>query len=135
MEVNFIGRPGNSTILSNKNKLLKSDEYIELEDKRLKLIYKGITKLKELEDEKHGISNLSSKQTSNVLNFKPIKEAQLLKDGPSLLAYSKNCYVEQNDLLYKMLKTEGRLIRSVLEAHGFSHTDGHDWNILWTCTS
>lgn len=34
-----------------------------------------------------------------------------------------------------MLKADGRLVRSLLETHGFVHTDGHDWNVLWTCSS
>lgn len=70
-----------------------------------------------------------------MINFKLIKESQILKEGPPAISYSKNCYLDQGELLYKMLKAEGKLVRSVLEAHGFSHTDGHDWNLLWTCTS
>lgn len=49
------------------------------------------------------------------------------------MTYSKSSYGEQHELLYKLLKAEGRLVRSVLEAHGFVHTDSHDWNVLWTC--
>lgn len=135
MELNFIGRPGFSNFLTSKRKSLKSDEYLDLEEKRFKLILKGIDKLKELEDEKLGISGLIGKQDGDIINFKWIKESQLIKDGPPPITYSKSCYVEQGDLLYKMLKTDGKLIRSILEANGFSHTDGHDWNILWTCTS
>lgn len=131
METNFIGRPGYSTILTNKRKSFKFDEYIELQEKRFKQISKGIQKIKELEDEKLGISGFTPKQ-GELINFKLIKENQILKDGPPAITYSKSCYSDQNDLLYKMIKAEGKLIRSVLEAHGFSHTDGHDWNMLWT---
>lgn len=48
------------------------------------------------------------------------------------MTFSKSSYSEQHDLLYKVLKAEGKLVRSVLEAHGFVHTDGHDWNVMWT---
>ena len=51
MEVNFIGRPGNSTILTNiKKRSTKADDYLDLEEKRFRYMGKGITKLKELED-------------------------------------------------------------------------------------
>ena len=59
----------------------------------------------------------------------------MIKEGAPQIAYSKSSYLEQHDLQYKMLKADGRLIRSVLENHGFVLTDGHDWNVLWTCSS
>lgn len=34
-------------------------------------------------------------------------------------------------LLYKMQKTESKLIRRVLEFHGFEETNGSDWNLMW----
>lgn len=70
MELNFIGRPGFSNFLAGKRKALKSDEYLDLEEKRFKLILKGIDKLKELEDEKLGISGLIGKQDGDYINFK-----------------------------------------------------------------
>lgn len=112
-----------------------SARYKLLIGKRLRNIFKGISKVKDIEDEKLGISGLMPKHGSDILNFKLIKENQLIKEGAPSLMYSKSSYTEQNDFLYKMIKTEGKLIRSVLEAHGFGHTDGHDWNLLWTCTS
>lgn len=62
MEANFIGRPGYSTFLTSKRKYFKFEEYLEMEEKRLKNIYKGIIKLKDLEDEKLGIPGLANKQ-------------------------------------------------------------------------
>ena len=136
MEANFIGGLGSSSFLSNnKRRTTKIDEYLDLENKRFKFISKGIVKLKELEDEKLGITGLIMKQGGELVNFKLIKENQILSNGPPPISYTKNSYLDQGDLLYKVLKAEGRLIRSVLEAHGFNHTDGHDWNLLWTCTS
>lgn len=38
---------------------------------------------------------------------------------------------QSGPLLYKMCKTESRLIRRVLEHHGFQETEGSDWNLMW----
>ena len=35
------------------------------------------------------------------------------------------------ELLYKVFKGDTRLVRSLLQANSFQHTEGHDWNILW----
>ena len=40
-----------------------------------------------------------------------------------------------HELLFKLIKTDGKLIRAVLETNGFLQTEAHDWNILWTCQS
>jgi len=34
-------------------------------------------------------------------------------------------------LLYKVFKGDTKLVRSILQANGFEHTEGHDWNVLW----
>lgn len=33
------------------------------------------------------------------------------------------------------MQAEAKLVRLVLEAHGFVHTETNDWNLLWTCTA
>jgi hypothetical protein len=33
------------------------------------------------------------------------------------------------------MKTDGKLIRALLENNGFMQTEGHDWNVLWSCQS
>lgn len=38
------------------------------------------------------------------------------------------------NLKFKMINADSRLIKSVLLAHEFEQTEGHDWNILWTNT-
>lgn len=39
---------------------------------------------------------------------------------------------EQNvSLQFKLLKSEGKMVKQILEANGFSQTEGHDWNIMW----
>lgn len=40
--------------------------------------------------------------------------------------------LEQNvSLQFKLLKSEGKMVKQILEANGFSQTEGHDWNIMW----
>ena len=41
----------------------------------------------------------------------------------------------QSTLLYKVYKTESKLVRTTLEYNGFMNTDGHDWNIMWLSSS
>ena len=38
-------------------------------------------------------------------------------------------------MLYRIFKTDARLVRSILDLSGFSATDSHDWNILWVGSS
>lgn len=71
-----------------------------------------------------------------------------MKDGPlplpknlminatSVSIIGGTTFLDQShhDLLFKLIKTDGRLIRAVLENNGFLHTESnHDWNVLWTC--
>ena len=37
----------------------------------------------------------------------------------------------QERLLYRLYKSEGKLVRSILEQAGFVSTNGNDWNCLW----
>jgi len=45
----------------------------------------------------------------------------------------KSYHFESQELLYKFIRIDGKMVRSLLEAHGFSHTESHEWNILWSC--
>jgi hypothetical protein len=38
---------------------------------------------------------------------------------------------DPNELLYRFFKADTRLIKAILENNNFSHTDGHNWNLLW----
>ena len=49
--------------------------------------------------------------------------------------YSKSYHIENSELLYKMIRFDNKLIRSILEQHGFSSTDSHEWNLLWSSGS
>jgi tubulin polyglutamylase TTLL5 len=37
-----------------------------------------------------------------------------------------------SELLYKIFNGDTKLIRSILEANNFQHTETHDWNLLWS---
>lgn len=69
------------------------------------------------------------------MKFKGINENQIIKEGPPAITYSKTSYGEHHELLYKVLKADVKMVRSLLEANNFVHTDGHDWNVLWTCSA
>ena len=38
-------------------------------------------------------------------------------------------------MLYKLLKGDTKLVRSILEANSFNFTDSHEWNVLWATSS
>ena len=40
---------------------------------------------------------------------------------------------ENRELLYKLVKSDTKLIKAMLETRGFHQTEAHDWNILWSC--
>ena len=49
--------------------------------------------------------------------------------------YQKSYHIENSELLYKMLRFDNKLIRSVLETNSFTPTESHEWNILWSSSS
>jgi len=72
---------------------------------------------------------------SPLIRFRPIKESQVTREAPPSNLYSKGNYTQQHDLLYRIYKTDARIVRSTLDMHGFMHTDSHTWNIMWMgCT-
>lgn len=66
-----------------------------------------------------------------LITFGSVGEGQLVKDNLIFSAYSKGNTYQNKDLLFRFLKSDSRLVRSVLEQAGFSYTDSHDWNVLW----
>ena len=60
---------------------------------------------------------------------------QLLHDAPPTLGYAKNYHVQDNDLLYKIFRGDTKLVRSLFEANYFTHTESHEWNLLWSSGS
>lgn len=66
-----------------------------------------------------------------LITFAPVAENQIVKDNIALSTYTKGNFLQTKELLYRVLKTDARLVRSVLEVSGFGYTDSHDWNLLW----
>ena len=54
---------------------------------------------------------------------------------PGTMTVYQGPTVEGQELTFKMLKTDSRLLRSLMVLHGFSTTEGHNWNMLWTNTA
>ncbi|OMJ67162.1 hypothetical protein SteCoe_35753 [Stentor coeruleus] len=70
-----------------------------------------------------------------LITFTPITEEQLCKEAAPINIYSKGCFHQQNEMLYRVFKTDARLVRSILDCAGFVSTDCHDWNIMWVGSS
>ena len=51
------------------------------------------------------------------------------------IANQTNGFETYFDLTYKLVKTDGKLLKAVLESNGFMQTETHDWNLLWACQS
>jgi tRNA(His) 5'-end guanylyltransferase len=62
---------------------------------------------------------------------------QLLNDlPPTQFANGPRSYhFENSQLLYKILKGDTKLVRSLFEANGLSYTESHEWNVLWSSSS
>ena len=61
-----------------------------------------------------------------LINFSPVNENQLVKDSIAFSTYTKGNFLQTKELLYRVLKTDARLVRSILEQSGFAYTDSHD---------
>ena len=78
-------------------------------------------------------SEANSSQPPPIVQFRPVRDNQLISSTAPTLVYAKSySVVENNELLYKILRGETRLVRSVLEVNGFNYTESHDWNVLWS---
>ena len=72
---------------------------------------------------------------NKALNIKPISKQQIQK-GPIILAGAgRNHHIDNQEMLYKILKGETKLVRSILEANNFTATESHEWNLLWATSS
>ena len=60
----------------------------------------------------------------------------LLNSPPPQLGYAHSYNnIKDCELLYKIFRGDTKLVRSLLEANNFSHTESHEWNILWSSGS
>lgn len=71
------------------------------------------------------------KSYTEFMTFKPIKESQFVSGPPSTNLYARGTATDYTELTYKLIKCEAKLVKSTLEAHGFTYTESHDWNVLW----
>jgi Tubulin-tyrosine ligase family len=90
----------------------------------------GFKKISPSEKQKK-IINESIQDKPPLIVFSPVIETQLVKDNIAFSSYTKGNFLQNKELLYRVLKTDARLVRSILEQSGFGYTDSHDWNILW----
>lgn len=77
----------------------------------------------------------NNKNNNEFLVFKNITEKQLVTNTMQFNGYQKSYHIENSELLYKMLRFDNKLIRSMLENAGFTPTESHEWNILWSSSS
>ena len=77
----------------------------------------------------------NNKNQSDFLVFKNITEKQLVTNTMQFNGYQKSYHIENSELLYKMLRFDNKLIRSMVETANFAVTESHEWNILWSSSS
>ncbi|CAG9317785.1 unnamed protein product [Blepharisma stoltei] len=71
----------------------------------------------------------------SLILFMPVSEQQLVKNSLPQNSYCKGNFLQPHELLYRIYKTDAKLVRSIFEASGFNYTDSHDWNIMWIGSS
>ena len=76
-------------------------------------------------------------QTLNrACDIKSIDASQLLHNTPPTSYQGPRSYhIDNCEMLYKLMKGDTKLVRSLLEANSFNYTESHEWNILWSSSS
>ena len=75
-------------------------------------------------------------QTFNqIIPITPINKSQLLHNTPPTMLPQRSYHIDNSEMLYKLLKGDTKLVRSLLEANSFNFTDSHEWNVLWSSSS
>jgi tubulin polyglutamylase TTLL5 len=74
------------------------------------------------------------------VNFQVIEKSQLLMNAPPTSTYGHyqrggSSHIDNCELLYKILKGDTKLVRSVCELNGMNFTESHEWNLLWATSS
>lgn len=59
--------------------------------------------------------------------------AVVTAEQQNLLPSIKQQFDQPDQMLFRVMHAEARLVRLILESHGFQQTESNDWNILWTC--
>mmetsp|Transcript_24714 Transcript_24714/g.30849 ORF Transcript_24714/g.30849 Transcript_24714/m.30849 type:complete len:107 (-) Transcript_24714:2629-2949(-) len=75
-------------------------------------------------------------QTINqIQHINRITKQQLLNTPVPTQGPGRGYHIENQEMLYKLLKGDTKLVRSILEQNNFNYTDSHEWNILWSTSS
>ena len=75
-------------------------------------------------------------QTLNqIQHINKITKQQLLNTPVPTQGPGRGYHIENQEMLYKLLKGDTKLVRSILEANNFNYTDSHEWNVLWSTSS
>lgn len=80
-----------------------------------------------------GYSN--NKNNNDFISFKSITDKQLVTNTMQFNGYQKSYHIENSELLFKMLRFDNKMVRSILESQNFAPTESHEWNILWSSSS
>ena len=136
VNLRLVGVPGECSLLNTKYKFAARTEARALET-RMEGLVKLTNKLTTLMGKRvpKFISSDSVKPYSEYIKFECFEFEEMIpltSTGPTVY---DTPYPEGQELLFKLLKTDARLIRSVCLQHGFSSTEGHNWNLLWTNTA
>ena len=84
-----------------------------------------------LEEVKQGVKSIPK-----YLTIYPVNENQVISKVPAQNLYAKGQATHAvHNLLYRVFKSESKLLRSILEFNGFHLTESHDWNIMWVGTN
>lgn len=69
------------------------------------------------------------------MNIKSIQPNQIVAGNPPSSVIARSHHIENTEMLYKLIKADNKLVRSILEANNFHYTDSHEWNVLWASSS
>lgn len=145
LDIAQLERPGICNIFPREEyKFEHSQDYLDEEERQLKLwkladkVFKFIRKVQNNKD-------LSSNYEDKYIKFHYLKPEELHKYTPLdeeefLKRIQKNrpkyklLSEDGVGLTYKMWKTNARLVRSILDLHGFHQIGGFECSILWTNT-
>ena len=74
-----------------------------------------------------------------MVNFKTIPMKDLMMNAPPTSTFgnigARTYHIDNSELLYKILKGDTKLVRSICEANGMQYTESHEWNLLWSSSS
>ena len=76
-----------------------------------------------------------SSSFNQVQHVKPISKQQLISTPLQEQRNQRSHHIDNCEMLYKILKGETKLVRSLLENNSFTFTESHEWNLLWSTSS